>query len=71
MPIIQCDLEAGLSDEEKINLVRKITEVTHKAIGSAYAHINVVLREHPASNLGEAGEAGRKLISSRTVTDAK
>jgi phenylpyruvate tautomerase PptA (4-oxalocrotonate tautomerase family) len=56
MPFIQCDLEVGLSDKEKTALVRKMTEVTHRAIGSAYGHINVVLREHSASNLGEAGE---------------
>ena len=66
MPFIQCDLEVGLSDNEKRDLVKKMTEVTHKAIGSAYGHINVVLREHPASNIGEAGVADRGLISGRT-----
>lgn len=71
MPYIQCDLEAGLSDTEKMDLIRRMTEVTHKAIGSAYAHINVVLREHPRSNLGEAGEPGRGLISSRNPETAK
>jgi 4-oxalocrotonate tautomerase family enzyme len=65
MPFIQCDLEAGLSDNEKRDLVKKMTEITHRAIGSAYGHINVVLREHPSSNLGEAGEADRGLISAR------
>jgi phenylpyruvate tautomerase PptA (4-oxalocrotonate tautomerase family) len=65
MPFIQCDLEVGLSDTEKRDLVKKMTEITHKAIGSAYGHINVVLREHPSSNLGEAGEADRGLISAR------
>jgi 4-oxalocrotonate tautomerase family enzyme len=68
MPFIQCDLEAGLSDAEKRDLVKKMTEITHKAIGSAYGHINVVLREHPSSNLGEAGEADRHLISTRPST---
>ena len=68
MPFIQCDLEAGLSDTEKRELVKKMTEVTHRAIGSAYGHINVVLREHPSSNLGEAGEADRGLISGRAST---
>jgi phenylpyruvate tautomerase PptA (4-oxalocrotonate tautomerase family) len=67
MPYIQCDLEIGLSDEEKTALIRKMVEVTHKAIGSAYGHINVVLREHPASNLAEAGEGGRALISKRNA----
>lgn len=70
MPFIQCDLEVGLSDEEKTALVKKMTDITHKAIGSAYGHINVVLREHPASNIGEAGEAGRALISKRNAKAA-
>jgi 4-oxalocrotonate tautomerase family enzyme len=70
MPFIQCDLETGLSDSEKRDLVKKMTEITHKAIGSAYGHINVVLREHPSSNLGEAGEADRGLISARSSASA-
>ena len=63
MPFIQCDLEVGLSDEKKRQLVERMTEVTHKAIGSAYGHINVVLREPPSFNLGEAGKPNRRLIS--------
>jgi len=67
MSFMQCDLEVGLSDEEKIALVKKMTNITHKAIGSPHGHINVVLREHPASNIGEAGEAGRALVSKRNA----
>ncbi len=70
MPFIQCDLEAGLSDDEKIALINKMTEITHKAIGSANAHINVVLREHPASNIGEAGVPARALVSKRNAAAA-
>jgi 4-oxalocrotonate tautomerase family enzyme len=66
MPYIQCDLEVGLSDEKKRQLVERMTEVTHKAIGSAYGHINVVLREHASSNLGEAGKPNRCLISKQS-----
>lgn len=65
MPFIQCDLEEGLSDSEKRALVTKMTEITHRCIGSAMAHINVVLREHSTSNIGEAGQVGRSLISNR------
>lgn len=65
MPFITCDLEEGLTDAEKRALVTKMTEITHRCIGSAMEHINVVLREHPASNIGEAGQAGRALISNR------
>jgi len=62
MPFIQCDIEEGLSDEQKIEIVRRMTEVTHQAIGSSVAHINVVLREHPSVNLGETGRANRQLV---------
>ena len=71
MPFIQCDLEVGLSDSEKRDLVRKMTEITHKTIGSAYGHINVVLREHPSNNIGEAGVADRGLISARAHSPDK
>lgn len=64
MPFIQCDIEAGLSDEQKKQLIERFTQVTHESIGSSIAHINVVLREHPSSNLVEAGQPGRRLISS-------
>jgi len=67
MPFIQCDLEVGLSDEKKRQLVERMTEVTHKAIGSAYGHINVVLREHASANLGEAGKPNRYLISKQST----
>ncbi|WP_158810336.1 tautomerase family protein [Beijerinckia sp. L45] len=70
MPYIQCDLEVGLTDEEKVALIQRMTEITHKAIGSAHGHINVVLREHPASNIGEAGVAGRALTSRRNEARA-
>lgn len=63
MPFIQCDIEQGLSDDKKVEIVRRMVEVTHKAIGSSTAHINVVLREHPSVNLGETGQANRSLVS--------
>jgi 4-oxalocrotonate tautomerase family enzyme len=68
MPFIQCDLEEGLTDAEKRALVTKMTEITHRCIGSAMEHINVVLREHPASNIGEAGQVGRALVSHHKKT---
>ncbi|GLV23898.1 tautomerase family protein [Sphingobium sp. TomTYG45] len=63
MPFIQCDIELGLSDEQKIEIVRRMVNVTNKAIGSSCEHINVVIREHPAANIGETGRANLGLIS--------
>jgi phenylpyruvate tautomerase PptA (4-oxalocrotonate tautomerase family) len=57
MPFIHVDLEAGLTEEQKIELTRRIVEVTHDAIGSAPGHINVVIRDWPAANIVEAGRS--------------
>ncbi len=53
------DLEEGLSDAEKEEFFRKMAEVTHKAIGSAYGHINVVLP--PGCRSGRGGRARSKI----------
>jgi hypothetical protein len=37
MPFITCDLEEGLSDIEKQVLVTKMTEITHRCIGSQWS----------------------------------
>ncbi len=71
MPFIQCDLQEGLSNEQKELLIQKMTEVTHKSIGSAYRHINVVLREHSGSNIGEGGVANRNLMKQVTAPPRK
>ena len=63
MPFIQCDIEEGLSDEQKTEIIERMVQVTHKAIGSSCAHINVVLREHPTANMGETGKTNLGLIS--------
>jgi phenylpyruvate tautomerase PptA (4-oxalocrotonate tautomerase family) len=56
MPYIQLDLREGLSSERKRALNLDLREAVHRAIGSAYHQINIVLREWPAENLAEAGE---------------
>ena len=57
MPFIHVDLETGLTEEQKIELTRRIVEVTHDAIGSAAGHINVVIRDWPGANIVEAGRS--------------
>ena len=57
MPFIHVDLETGLTEEQKIELTRRIVEVTRDAIGSAPGHINVVIRDWPGANIVEAGRS--------------
>jgi len=64
MPFIHVDMETGLTEEEKVELTRRIVEVTHDAIGSAVGHINVVVRDWPGANIVEAG---RSLAKQRTT----
>jgi len=64
MPFIHVDLETGLTEAEKVELTRRIVEVTHDAIGSAVGHINVVVRDWPGANIVEAG---RSLAKQRTT----
>ncbi|WP_348631372.1 tautomerase family protein [Rhizobium sp. PP-F2F-G48] len=58
-------MEQGLTDDQKTEIVSRMIDVTNKAIGSSREHINVVLREHPAINIGETGRANLALISSQ------
>lgn len=55
MPIIQMDLKPALTDEEANALGAEVVEVVHGAIGSARAHINVVIRHAAGTRIIEAG----------------
>lgn len=54
MPIIQMDLKGPLTDDEAADLGAEVVEVVHAAIGSAKAHINVVIRHAGGSKIVEA-----------------
>ncbi len=46
MPIIQCDIREGWTDEQKADLSKRISEAVHKANTDAPPeHIHVVIRE--------------------------
>jgi 4-oxalocrotonate tautomerase family enzyme len=47
MPIIQCDIREGRSDEQKGALAREITRVVHETIGAPVEYIYVLIRETP------------------------
>jgi phenylpyruvate tautomerase PptA (4-oxalocrotonate tautomerase family) len=53
MPFIQCDLAQTLTDAQKEQLIGRIAQATHDAIGSPYRDINIVVRQHPPSSLHE------------------
>jgi 4-oxalocrotonate tautomerase family enzyme len=50
MPIIQCDIRAGRTAQQKQNLAREITRVVHETIHAPIEHIYVLIRETPGAH---------------------
>ncbi|GAC1353621.1 MAG: 4-oxalocrotonate tautomerase [Herpetosiphon sp.] len=55
MPIIQCDIREGRTDEQKRALASEITRVVHETIGAPLEYIYVLIRETPGSHHIKAG----------------
>ncbi|TVQ97897.1 MAG: 4-oxalocrotonate tautomerase [Desulfovibrionales bacterium] len=56
MPIIQCDIRAGRTPEQKDALAREITRVVHETIDAPLEYIYVLIRETPGAHHIKAGE---------------
>jgi 4-oxalocrotonate tautomerase family enzyme len=57
MPVIQCDIREGRTEEQKQALAKEITRVVHETIGSPLEYIYVLIRETPGAHHVKAGEA--------------
>ena len=57
MPIIQIDVQP-LTAEQREELRTRAAAIVHKAIGSPYDYISIVIREWPSEALLEAGGTG-------------
>lgn len=57
MPIIQCDIRAGRSAEQKEALATEITRVVHETIDAPLEYIYVLIREEQGSHHVKAGKA--------------
>jgi 4-oxalocrotonate tautomerase family enzyme len=57
MPVIQCDIRAGRSVEQKEALAREITRVVHETIGAPIEYIYILIREQPGAHHVKAGVA--------------
>lgn len=71
MPFIQCELQQGLTDQQKDELAERIVNAVHQSIGSSIPHINVVIRDWPGKNLVEAGSHNRKYEAGGTDEDRR
>jgi 4-oxalocrotonate tautomerase family enzyme len=57
VPVIQCDIREGRTEEQKQELARGITRVVHETIGSPVEYIYVLIRETPGAHHIKGGEA--------------
>jgi len=48
MPVIQCDIRKGRTEEQKQALAREIRRVVHETIEAPIEYIYVLIRETPA-----------------------
>jgi 4-oxalocrotonate tautomerase len=52
MPLIQVQMVAGRTSEQKAALIRELAQATMRAIGAPEASIRVILNEVPAEHWG-------------------
>lgn len=55
MPHIELSIGPGRSPDIKEALIRDLTDVVHRHLGSPMATISVLIREEPLENWGRAG----------------
>jgi 4-oxalocrotonate tautomerase family enzyme len=56
VPIIQCDIREGRTEDQKAALAREITRVVHETIGAPIEYIYVLIRETPGFHHIKAGK---------------
>jgi 4-oxalocrotonate tautomerase family enzyme len=56
MPIIQCDIRRGRTEEQRSRMAMGITKAVHEITGAPIESIFLVMREMPGFNFVDAGE---------------
>jgi 4-oxalocrotonate tautomerase family enzyme len=56
MPIIQCDIREGRTEEQTRRLAAEITRVVHETIDAPLEYIYVLIRETPGYHHVKAGK---------------
>jgi len=56
VPIIQCDIREGRTEEQKAAMAREITRVVHETSGAPIEYIYVLIRETPGFHHIKAGK---------------
>lgn len=56
MPIIQCDIRRGRTEDQRSRMALGITKAVHEITGAPIESIFLVMREMPGFNFVDAGE---------------
>ena len=62
MPMIQCDIRRGRTDEQRNRLVRDLTHAVHEITGAPLDTISAVVRELPGPHTYEAGQPSPEYV---------
>ncbi|MDO4710601.1 MAG: 2-hydroxymuconate tautomerase [Peptostreptococcaceae bacterium] len=56
MPVVQVEMMAGRTVDQKREMVKKVTEALVETVGCSKEAVTVIIREMETENYGRAGE---------------
>ncbi len=61
MPIVQVNMMAGRTDQQKESMIRKVTDAVMDAVSAPEQNVTVLINEIPKSEFGIGGQTAEKL----------
>jgi len=61
MPIVQVNMMAGRTDQQKEAMIRKVTDAVMEAVSAPEQNVTVLINEIPKSEFGIGGQTAEKL----------
>ncbi|HCO44559.1 MAG TPA: 4-oxalocrotonate tautomerase [Gammaproteobacteria bacterium] len=61
MPFIQVNILEGRTEEQKLGLIRELTETACRVLGSKPEQVRVLINDVPNTNWGIAGQSAKEL----------
>lgn len=61
MPIATINIIEGRTDEQKEELIEKVTLAIHEALDAPLASVRVIINEMPKQHFGIAGQSVKKM----------
>jgi 4-oxalocrotonate tautomerase len=61
MPFLQVNILEGRTEEQKLCLIRELTETVCRVLGSKPEQVRVLINDEPNTNWGIAGKSAKEL----------